>query len=233
MHTTQTMHMTQSLDCRRPGRTRVFLVDEHELVRRGVRSLLEEDCCLDVVGEAATAAEARVRIPAVHPDVTVLDLRLPDGDGLQLCRELRAEHPQLACLLLTSAPAEDALHDAVLAGAAGCLPKQVRGAELLDAVHTAARGEPVLGRVTLRLLERLRERARVEDPLALLTQQERRILVLIGDGRTNREIAQELHLSIKTVKNYVTSMLAKLGLSRRTQAAVHVTRLADARTPRR
>ncbi len=222
------MPVTQTAEVHRPGRTRVFLLDEHELVRRGLRSLFEGACCLDVVGEAATAAEARVRIAAVQPDVAVLDVRLPDGDGVELCRELRRTHPDLACLLLTSAPAEDALYDAVLAGAAGCMPKQVTGRELLDAVHAVARGESMLGwNVTLGGLERLRDRARDEDPLAVLTEQERRILLLIGEGRTNSEIGQHLHLSVKTVKNYVTSLLTKLGMSRRTQAAVYVAQLRD------
>lgn len=219
---------THTPECHRPGRTRVFLLDEHELVRRGLRSLLEGACCLEVVGEAATAAEARVRIAAVQPDVAILDVRLPDGDGMALCHELRALNPDLACLMLTSAPAEDAFYDAVLAGAAGCMPKQARGRELLDAVQAVARGESVLGRhVSLELLERFRDRARDEHPLAVLTEQERRILLLIGEGRTNGEIGQHLHLSVKTVKNYVTSVLTKLGMSRRTQAAVYVTRLRD------
>jgi DNA-binding NarL/FixJ family response regulator len=209
-----------------PSCTRIFVLGEEELVRRGVRSLLEDDRGLEVVGEATTAAEARVRIPALRPEVVVLDVRLPDGGALELCRELRSTSPQVACLLLTSAAPEDALYDAVLAGAAGYVPQQVRGRELLEAVHTVARGGSLLGRnVTLRLLERLRQDPPAEDPLAVLTQQERRILVLIGAGRTNREIGQQLHLSVKTVKNYVTSMLAKLGMSRRTQAAAYVARL--------
>jgi DNA-binding NarL/FixJ family response regulator len=209
-----------------PSCTRIFVLGEEELVRRGVRSLLEDDRGLEVVGEATTAAEARVRIPVLRPEVVVLDVRLPDGDALELCRELRSTSPEVACLLLTSAAPEDALYDAVLAGAAGYVPQQVRGRELLEAVHTVARGESLLARnVTLRTLERLRQDPPAEDPLAVLTQQERRILVLIGAGRTNREIGQQLHLSVKTVKNYVTSMLAKLGMSRRTQAAAYVARL--------
>jgi DNA-binding NarL/FixJ family response regulator len=209
-----------------PARPRIFVLGGQELVRRGVRSLLEDDPDLQVVGEATTAAEARVRIPVAGADVVVLDVRLPDADAVELCRELRSTDPRLVCLLLTAAPPEDALYDAVLAGAAGYVSQQARGRELLEAVHTVAGGGSLLTpNVTLQLLQRLRDDARDEDPLAVLTSQERRILVLIGAGRTNLEIAQQLHLSVKTVKNYVTSMLAKLGMSRRTQAAAYVVRL--------
>jgi DNA-binding NarL/FixJ family response regulator len=200
------------------------VLDEHELVRRGVRSLLEDDQDLEVVGEAATAAEARVRVPVVRPDVAVVDVRLPDGDGVELCRELRAADPELICLLMTSASPEDALYDAVRAGAAGYVSKHVNGCQLLAAVRTVACGGSLLARVTFEQLERLRHQARSEDPLAVLTQQERRILVLIAEGRTNREIGQHLHLSVKTVKNYVTSVLAKLGMERRTQAVAWIAR---------
>ncbi len=208
------------------ARTRIFVLDEHELVRRGVRSLLEDDRDLEVVGEAATAAEARVRVPVVRPDVAVLDVRLPDGDGVQLCRELRSTDPGLSCLLMTSAAPEDALYDAVLAGAAGYVSKQITGREMLAAIHTIACGGSLLARnVTLEQLHGLRQEARAEDPLAVLTDQERRIFVLIAAGRTNHEIGQHLHLSVKTVKNYVTSMFTKLGMSRRTQVAAFATRL--------
>jgi DNA-binding NarL/FixJ family response regulator len=207
-------------------RTRIFVLDEHELVRRGVRSLLEDDRDLEVVGEAASAAEARVRVPVVRPDVAVLDVRLPDGDGVQLCRELRSTDPGLSCLLMTSASPEDALYDAVLAGAAGYVSTQITGREMLAAIHTVAGGGSLLARdVTLEQLDGLRQEARAEDPLAVLTDQERRIFVLIAAGRTNHEIGQHLHLSVKTVKNYVTSMFTKLGMSRRTQVAAFATRL--------
>jgi DNA-binding NarL/FixJ family response regulator len=224
------MHPTTTRHCHPSGRTRVFLLEAHEVARRGMRDLLGSDQCIEVVGEAATAAEARVRLPVVHPDVAVIDTRLPDGDGAALCRELREADPGLACLLLTSASDEEAVFGALVAGAGGYVSKHVSGAELLDAVHTLARGESMLGRgVTLQVLERIRERVHAQDPLAVLTQQERRILELIGEGRTNREIGGHLHLAEQTVKNYVTSLLSKLGLARRTQAAVLITRLKDAR----
>ena len=223
------MHPTTTRHCHPSGRTRVFLLEAHEVARRGMRDLLGSDQCIEVVGEAATAAEARVRLPVVHPDVAVVDAGLPNGDGTALCQELREREPGLACLMLTSAGDEDATFDALVAGAGGYVSKQVSGGDLLDAVHTLARGQSMLGRrVTLPVLERIRQRVQAEDPLALLTQQERRILELIGEGRTNREIGSHLHLAEKTVKNYVTSLLAKLGLARRTQAAVLVTRLKDA-----
>ena len=205
---------------------RVFLLDDHEIVRRGVRELLEAEPDLVVVGEASTAAEALVRVPAVRPDVAVLDVRLPDGDGVRVCRELRSADPALQCLMLTSFADDDAVFGAVMAGAAGYVLKQIRGTDLVGAVRTVAAGGSLLDpRATARVLERVRAQAEAKDPLAVLTAQERRILELIGEGMTNRQIGEELHLAEKTVKNYVSSLLAKLGLSRRTQAAVLVTGL--------
>ncbi len=205
---------------------RVFLLDDHEIVRRGVRELLEAEDDLVVVGEASTAAEALARVPAVKPDVAVLDVRLPDGDGVQVCRELRSQDPTLACLMLTSFADDEAMFGAVMAGAAGYVLKQVRGGDLVGAVRTAAAGGSLLdARTTMRVLERMRTQAEAKDPLSGLTDQERRILELIGEGLTNRQIGESMHLAEKTVKNYVSSLLSKLGLARRTQAAVLVTEI--------
>jgi DNA-binding NarL/FixJ family response regulator len=207
------------------GPVRVFLVDDHEMVRRGVRDMLESAGDLDVVGEAATAAEALARMPAAKADVAVLDVRLPDGDGVALCRDLRSSDPSLACLMLTSFADDDALFGAVMAGAAGYVLKQIGGADLVAAVRVVAAGGSLLDpSTTTRMLERLRRQdAAAVDPLAVLTEQERRILELIAEGLTNRQIGQRLFLAEKTVKNYVSAMLTKLGLQRRTQAAVLAT----------
>jgi DNA-binding NarL/FixJ family response regulator len=211
-------------------RLRVFLLDDHELVRRGVRELLEADGDIEVVGEAATAAEALARVPALRPQVAVLDVRLPDGDGVSVCRDLRSQLPELACLMLTSFSDDDALLDAVMAGAAGYVLKDIRGGDLVGAVRTVAAGGSLLdSKSTANVLARLREKP-VADPLAVLTDQERRILDLIGQGLTNRQIGERMFLAEKTVKNYVSSLLSKLGLQRRTQAAVLATeRRHDAR----
>lgn len=205
---------------------RVFLVDDHEVVRRGVADLLGAEPDLEIVGEAGTAREALARVPAVLPDVVVLDIRLPDGDGVSVCRELRAQVPSVACLMLTSFADDDVLYDAILAGAAGYVLKQVRGNDLVDAVRVVASGGSTLDpRAAARVMERIRTEARpAVDPLAALTVQERRILALIGQGLTNRQIGEELFLAEKTIKNYVSSILAKLGLERRVQAAVLATR---------
>lgn len=201
---------------------RVFLLDDHELVRRGVRELLESDGDIEVVGEASTAAEALARVPAVRPQVAVLDVRLPDGDGVSLCRELRSLMPELACLMLTSFSDDEALLGAVMAGAAGYVLKDIRGGDLVGAVRTVAAGGSLLdARSTAQMLARLRDKPK--DPLDVLTDQERRILDLIGEGLTNRQIGERMHLAEKTVKNHVSSLLSKLGLQRRTQAAVLVT----------
>jgi two-component system response regulator DevR len=205
---------------------RVFLLDDHEVVRRGVRELLESEGDVVVVGEASTAAEALARVPAVLPDVAVLDVRLPDGDGVTVCRELRSAHPNLVCLMLTSFADDEALFDAILAGAAGYLLKEVRGADILGAVRTVAAGGSLLDpRTTVRVMERLRTQASVKDPLAMLSDQEHRVLDLIGEGLTNRQIGERMFLAEKTVKNYVSNVLGKLGMERRTQAAAFVARL--------
>ena len=210
-----------------PRPIRVFLLDDHEIVRRGVRELLEAQPDLEVVGEAGCAAEARAVGPRVHPDVAILDVRLPDGDGVQVCRELRDLVPGLACLMLTSFSDEQALTQAVLAGASGYVLKEIRGQDLVGAVRALAAGRSLIDpSVVARVMASLREAPR-RDPLAVLTPQERRILDLIGDGLTNRQIGAALHLAEKTVKNYVSSLLAKLNLASRTQAAVLVTRVGQ------
>ena len=207
-------------------RIRVFLLDDHEVVRRGVRDLLESEGDITVVGEASTAAEALARVPAVHPDVAVLDVRLPDGDGVSVCRELRSQLPDVACLMLTSFADDEALFDAILAGAAGYVLKQVRGVDLLGAVRTVAAGGSLLDpRAAARVMERMRASAEVTDPLAELSVQEHRVLDLIGEGLTNRQIGERMFLAEKTVKNYVSNLLAKLGMERRTQAAAFIARL--------
>ena len=211
----------------RPKPIRVFLLDDHEVVRRGVQELLELEDDIVVVGEAGTAAEALARVPALRPDVAVLDVRLPDGDGVTVCRELRSQMPELACLMLTSFADDEALFDAIMAGASGYVLKQIRGADLTGAVRAVAAGHSLLDpRTTASLMERLRGPVEPADPLEGLTDREREILALIGEGLTNRQIGERLHLAEKTVKNYVSHLFAKLGMERRTQAAVFA---ADAR----
>ncbi len=210
-----------------PDPIRVFLVDDHELVRRGVRDLLEGEADLEVVGEAGTAEEAVGRIPATSPNVAVLDVQLPDGDGVEVCREVRSKHPEIACIMLTSFSDDEAVYAAIMAGAAGFILKQVRGNDLVDGIRRVARGESLLDpQVTTRVLERLRTQSET-DELAVLTDQERNILTLIADGLTNRQIGEQLFLAEKTVKNYVSNLLAKLGMHRRTEAAVYAARLAE------
>ncbi|GAA1186540.1 DNA-binding NarL/FixJ family response regulator [Kitasatospora gansuensis] len=208
------------------GQIRVFLLDDHEVVRRGVHELLSIEDDIEVVGEAGTAAEALTRIPAVQPDVAVLDVRLPDGNGVEVCREVRSQHPEIKCLMLTSFSDDEALFDAIMAGASGYVLKAIRGTDLLSAVRDVAAGKSLLDPIaTSRVLARLRDGGEKEDErLAQLTKQERRILDLIGEGMTNRQIGNELHLAEKTVKNYVSSLLAKMGMERRTQAAAYVAR---------
>jgi two-component system, NarL family, response regulator DevR len=210
--------------------TRVFLLDDHEIVRRGLRELLEAEDDLEVVGEASTAEEALARIPAVRPDVAVLDVRLPDGNGVEVCRDIRSEHPEVQCLMLTSYADDEALFDAIMAGAAGYVLKQVRGAELVEGIRRVAAGQSLLDpSVTTRVLERLRHAPEEDERFAGLTEQEARILALLAEGMTNRQIAAEMFLAEKTVKNYVSNLLAKMGMQRRTEAAVYAARLAERR----
>ena len=208
---------------------RVFLLDDHEIVRRGLRGLLESEDDIEVVGEAGTAEEALGRIPATRPDVAVLDVRLPDGDGIDVCREIRSRHDDIACLKLTSFADDEAVYAAIMAGAAGYVLKQVRGNDLVDAVRRVGRGESLLDpAVTARVLDRLRRRG-ADDELAALTDQERRLLDLIAEGLTNRQIGEQMFLAEKTIKNYVSNLLAKLGMSRRTEVAAYAARLEERR----
>ncbi|WP_062644913.1 response regulator [Streptomyces maremycinicus] len=212
---------------REEGKITVFLLDDHEVVRRGVREMLSVESDIEVVGEAGTAADALARIPATRPDVAVLDVRLPDGSGVEVCREIRSRDDSVQCLMLTSYADDEALFDAIMAGASGYVLKAIRGEELLTAVRDVAAGRSLLDpAATARVLQRLREGApRADDRLAHLTDQERRILDLIGEGLTNRQIGTELHLAEKTIKNYVSSLLSKLGMQRRSQAAAYVARM--------
>ncbi|MEV6113126.1 response regulator transcription factor [Streptomyces sp. NPDC052109] len=204
---------------------RVFLLDDHEVVRRGLADLLDAEPDISVVGDADTAEHALARGPALRPHVAVLDVRLPDGDGISVCRELRSRMPELACLMLTSFDDEDALLDAIMAGASGYVLKQIKGSDLVSAVRTVASGQSMLDpATTARLMRSLRtdpaETRSLPPELAALSPRERDILALIGDGLTNREIGKRLYLSEKTVKNHISRMLAKLGVQRRVQAAV-------------
>jgi DNA-binding NarL/FixJ family response regulator len=211
---------------------RVFLLDDHEVVRRGLRDLLT-GAGLDVVGEASTVAEALARIPAVSPEVAVLDVQLPDGSGVEVCRDLHDRLPELRCLMLTSFPDDEALFDAVMAGAFGYVLKDVRGNDLVAAIERVAAGESLLDPVaTARLIERFRTPDPRDELVAQLTPQETRLLGLLAEGLTNRAIADQMYLSEKTVKNYVSNLLAKMGMSRRTEAAVYAARL-DERDRRR
>jgi two-component system, NarL family, response regulator DevR len=208
------------------GKITVFLVDDHEVVRRGVHELLSLEPDIEVVGEAGTAADATARIPPARPDVAVLDVRLPDGSGVEVCRDVRSRDETIRCLMLTSYADDEALFDAIMAGASGYVLKAIRSAELLSAVRDVAAGKSLLDPVaTQSVLERLRGGGEGDDRMERLTDQERRILDLIGDGLTNRAIGEELHLAEKTIKNYVSSLLAKLGMERRSQAAAYVARI--------
>ncbi|UUU38658.1 response regulator [Streptomyces sp. NBC_00162] len=211
---------------------KVFLLDDHEVVRRGLRDLLEAEADITVVGEAGTADQALARGPALRPDVAVLDVRLPDGDGITVCRELRSRMPGLACLMLTSFDDEDALLDAIMAGAAGYVLKQIKGTDLVSAVRTVATGQSMLDpATTARLMHSLRDPEAAKAPedtrLAALSERERAVLELIGDGLTNRQIAKQLYLSEKTVKNHISRLLGKLGVERRVQAAVIAAQVHD------
>lgn len=206
----------------------VVLVDDHEVVRRGVADLLNEEEDLTVVGQADSVSQALARIPALRPDIAVLDVRLPDGNGIQLCRELRSMLPELNCLMLTSYTDEEAMTDAILAGAGGYVIKDIKGMELVDAVRQVGSGRSLLdNRAAAALMNRLRAGVQHGGPLAALTDQERALLDLIGEGLTNRQIAERMFLAEKTVKNYVSRLLAKLGMERRTQAAVLITELRE------
>jgi two-component system, NarL family, response regulator DevR len=209
--------------------TRVFLLDDHEIVRRGLRELLEQEDDVEVVGEAGTAEEALGRIPPTKPDVAVLDVRLPDGDGVEVCREIRSRHPEIHCLMLTSFADDEALFSAIMAGASGYLLKQVKGTDLIDAIRRVGRGESLLDpAMTARVLDRLRAPT-PPDELAGLTEQERRVLDLVAEGLTNRQIGERMFLAEKTVKNYVSNLLSKLGMSRRSEAAAFAARLDERR----
>ncbi|GGU50409.1 response regulator [Lentzea flava] len=212
---------------------RVFLVDDHEVVRVGIRELLSAQEDLEVVGEASSVTEALTRVPAVNPDVAVLDVRLPDGNGIELCRELMSRLPDLKCLMLTSFTDDEALFDAIMAGASGFVLKRIVGSDLTNAVKTVAAGGSLLdARSTAALLNRIRREREQGDPVRMLTEQERTVLDLIGQGLTNRQIADQMFLAEKTVKNYVSHLLAKLGLERRTQAAVLASKLSNKPAPR-
>jgi len=207
---------------------KVFLLDDHEIVRLGVRDLLEAESDITVIGEAGTAASALARIPALRPDVAVLDVRLPDGDGVSVCRDIRSRMPEVACLMLTSFGDDEALFEAIMAGAAGYVLKQIRGTDLVGAVRTVASGRSLLDpEAASRVMARMRDQSSKSDPLAGLTGQERKILELIGEGLTNRQIGERLFLAEKTVKNYVSALFAKLGMERRTQAAAYAARIFD------
>lgn len=204
---------------------RVFLVDDHEVVRQGVRSLIDASGDLVVVGEADSVETGLARVLAVQPDVAILDVRLPDGNGVELCREIRSRLPEVACLMLTSYSDDEALFEAIIAGAAGYVLKQVRGGELIDAIRRVSRGEHLLDpAVTGRVMKRLSSPSPDDARLASLTAREREVLDLIGQGMTNRQIGERMFLAEKTVKNYVSGLLAKMGMERRTEAAVFVAR---------
>ncbi|WP_431927986.1 response regulator [Amycolatopsis tucumanensis] len=207
----------------------VFLLDDHELVRTGLRTVLESEGDIRVVGEASTVAEALHRIPQLTPDVAILDVRLPDGEGIGVCREIRSSvDPAPACLMLTSYSDDEALFGAIMAGAAGYLLKQVSGMNLVDAVRRVAAGASLLDpELTAKVLNRMRDEGQADPGYAQLSPQERRVLELVADGLTNRQIGEHLHLAEKTVKNYVSSVLHKLGFERRTEAAVYATRRRD------
>lgn len=211
---------------------KVFLVDDHEVVRRGLVDLLGADPELDVVGEAGLVAEAMARVPAARPDVAVLDVRLPDGNGIELCRDLLSRMPDLRCLILTSYTSDEAMLDAILAGASGYVVKDIKGMELARAVKDVGAGRSLLdNRAAAALMAKLRGAAEKQDPLSGLTDQERTLLGLLSEGLTNKQIADRMFLAEKTVKNYVSRLLAKLGMERRTQAAVFATELKRSRPP--
>jgi DNA-binding NarL/FixJ family response regulator len=222
------MGTVNEVDTSEPKRITVFLLDDHEIVRRGLRDLLEAEGDIEVVGEASTASEAVGRVHALDPDVAVLDVRLEEGNGVEACRDIRSLHPRTACLILTSFADDEALFQAIMAGAAGYLLKQIRTTDLVDAVRRVAAGQNLLDpAVTARVLERIRRGPEQDERLARLTDQEHQVLELLAEGLTNRQIGERLHLAEKTVKNYVTSLLSKMGMARRTEAAVYAARHLD------
>ncbi|MEB3981537.1 response regulator transcription factor [Mycobacterium sp. 663a-19] len=211
---------------------KVFLVDDHEVVRRGLADLLASDPDLEVIGDAGSVSEAMVRIPAAKPDVAVLDVRLPDGNGIELCRDLLSEIPGLRCLMLTSFTSDEAMLEAILAGASGYVVKDIRGMELAQAIKDVGAGKSLLdNRAAAALMAKLRGAAEHNDPLSGLTERERTLLALLSEGLTNRQIAARMFLAEKTVKNYVSRLLAKLGMERRTQAAVFASKLGQRSAP--
>lgn len=215
-----------------PAMVRVFLVDDHEVVRRGLADLLASDPELEVVGDAGSVSEAKVRIAALKPDVAVLDVRLPDGSGIELCRDLLSDLPELRCLMLTSFTSDEAMLEAILAGASGYVVKDIRGMELATAIKDVGAGKSLLdNRAAAALMAKLRGSAERQDPLSGLTDRERTLLGLLSEGLTNRQIATRMFLAEKTVKNYVSRLLAKLGMERRTQAAVFASKLGQRSAP--
>jgi two-component system response regulator DevR len=208
-----------------PATIRVFLLDDHEIVRRGLKELLEGEGDIEVVGESGLALEATRRIPALRPDVAILDARLPDGSGIDVCRDVRSIDPSIKAVILTSYDDDDALFAAIMAGAAGYVLKQVQGNDLVDTVRRVAAGQSMLDpSVTAQVLDRIRNGPPQDALRSTLTEQEQRILELIGEGLTNRQISERMYLAEKTVKNYVSALLAKLGLASRTQAAIYATK---------
>jgi DNA-binding NarL/FixJ family response regulator len=205
---------------------RVYLLDDHEIVRQGLRALLESAGDIEIVGESGSAVDATHRIPALHPDVAVLDARLPDGSGIEVCREVRAVDPSIGALILTSYDDDEALFAAIMAGAAGYVLKEIKGTDLVTAIRQVAAGNSLIDpTMTTRVLERVRHPQALAPELSQLTEQELKLLGFIAEGMTNRQIGEQMFLAEKTVKNYVSSILSKLGLERRTQAAVLASKL--------
>jgi len=204
---------------------RVFLLDDHELVREGIRSLLESDQDIEVVGEASTGAEALMRVPLAQPDVAILDVRLENGDGIEVCRELRSALPALDCLMLTSFADDEAMYASVMAGAAGYVLKQIKARDLIEDIKRVAAGESLMDpRAVARVIERIANPPKQDSLLSSLSPQEHRILELIGQGKTNKQIARAMYLSENTVKNYITTLLRKLKVTSRTEAAIYATK---------
>jgi len=210
------------------GKIRVYLLDDHEIVRQGIRTFLEAAGDIEVVGESASAVDATNRIPALHPDVAILDARLPDGSGIEVCRSVRSVDPSISALILTSYDDDEALFSAIMAGAAGYVLKEVKSSDLLSAIRLVASGQSLIDpALTMRVLERVRNPVTVAPELAELTEQEMKLLEFIAQGMTNKQIGEQMFLAEKTVKNYVSSVLSKLGVERRTQAAVLAAKLLD------